>query len=468
MILNRYKNLMTNKNAAILIVIIAVVHSIYNISLQLNVDEAYYWLWSTNLQLSYYDHPPMIAYVIKIFTLFSDNEFFVRFGAVACMSISAWYVFLLSQEIFDNDVAWITLITGAVLPATNMGYTIITPDAPLILFWTTATYYSYKALFEDRWSYYILSGINIGLLMLSKYTSVLFMAFLILFILIKMPKKLISPKPWVAIIIAFIVFSPVLIWNYQQDWISFTFQYTHGTTKAFRIRFDKFFEFFGGLFALFTPIFFSILLYGTYKYKNWFYDKKRFYIAFSYLFPLVFFLYKALFKKMELNWVAIAFIPGMILFAYTVKKYNFKKSYKIGVYMALFITLLLHFPRLFFLPPALNLQNRISGYEEVIDHIQQYIRPGDALFGDRLNRAAIFTYYTDGHPRSYIPTPSRFSSYTLWDKDIDFSKMSGIYYSPDNEIKNLQKVFNKVELIEKYIVKKNGFSDKEFYIYRCN
>ena len=459
---------MTDKNAALLILIISVIHAAYNTSLQLNVDEAYYWLWSTKLQLSYYDHPPMVAYIIKIFTLFGDSEFFVRLGAVACMSISAWYVFLLSKDVFDNDVAWLTLITGAILPATNMGYTIITPDAPLILFWSTASYYAYKALFEDRWSYYILAGVHIGLLMLSKYISVLFMAFLLMFIIIKMPKKLLSPKPWIAIIISFMIFSPVLVWNYQHDWISFIFQYTHGTSSEFRIRFDKFFEFFGGLFAIFTPIFFSILLYGTFKFRNWFFDNKRFYVAFSFIFPLVFFLYKALFKKMELNWIAVAFIPGMILFAYTVKHYNFKKSYRIGAYMSLLITLVLHFPTMFFLPPGLNIHNRISGYEEVVKHMQQYIRPGDALFGDRSYRAAIFTYYTEGHPRAYIPTPSRFSSYTLWDKGIDFSKMSGIYFAKRDRMKNLKKVFKKVELIEKYIVKKKGFSDKEFYIYRCN
>lgn len=459
---------MTDRNAAVLILIVAAIHSIYNTTLQLNVDEAYYWLWSTRLQLSYYDHPPMVAYIIKIFTLFGDSEFFVRMPAVFCMSLSAWYLFLLSREVFDNDVAWLTLITGVILPATNMGYTIITPDAPLILFWTTASYYSYKALFDDQWKDYVLAGIHIGLLMLSKYTSVLFMAFLLLFILIKMPKKLLSPKPWIAIILSFIVFSPVIIWNYQHDWISFNFQYTHGTTDTFRIRFDKFFELFGGLFAIFTPVFFSILLYGTFKFRNWLFDQKRFYIAFSYLFPLLFFMYKALFKKMELNWVAIAFIPGMVLFAYTVIQYDLKKWYKIGAVLSILITLVLHFPTYFFLPPKANIHNRISGYKEVVEHMQQYIRPGDALFGDRLNRAAIFTYYTPNHPDSHIPTKSRFSSYTLWDKGIDFTHMKGIYYSHRNKLAQLKKVFHSVELIEQYTVKKKGFTDMKFHIYRCN
>jgi len=462
------KNYLTDKNAVILLVITAVAHSLYNTTLQLNVDEAYYWLWSTKLQLSYYDHPPMVAYLIKLFTVFSDNELFIRLGAVFCMTISAWYVYILSKEIYDINVAWLALITGIILPATSMGYTIITPDAPLVLFWTTSTYYSYLALFKGGWKNYVLAGANIGLLMLSKYTSVLFLGFLLLFMLIKMPKKLLNVKPWTAIILAFIIFSPVIIWNYQYDWISFLFQYEHGTSSTFQIEFNKPIKYLGGLFVVFTPVFFAMLLYGTFKYKNWFYDNKRFYLAFSYIFPLVFFLYKALYKKMELNWVAIAFIPGMILFAYTVIEYRFKRLYIAGAVLSTLLTLALHFPLLFMLPPKLNIHNRISGYKEVVEHIQQYIEPGDVLFGDRLNRAAILTYYTKGHPRAYIPTPTRFSSYTLWDEGINFSKMQGIYYAPKDSIKKLRKVFQKAELIEKHIVKKKGFEDKTFYIYKCN
>ena len=460
----------TDFNAIIFLLIIAAFHMIYNGTLQLNVDEAYYWLWSRKLQLSYYDHPPMVAYLIRIFTAFNDNEMFVRAAAVFCMTLSAWYLYLLAKDIYGEKTAWLTLLTGAILPATNMGYTIITPDAPLVLFWTTSTYYSYKALFNDKWSDYIKAGISVGLLMLSKYTSVLFLAFLLIFILWKMPRKILTLKPWIAIIIGFLIFSPVIIWNYQHDWISFTFQYTHGTSKAFRIRWNKFFEFIGGLFVIFTPVFFGILLYGTFKYKEWFYDKKKFYVTLSYLFPLLFFLYKALFKKMELNWVGIAFIPGLVVFAETVVRFNFKKLYIVGAAMASIASIFLLFPSWFFLPPKLNIHNRISGYKEVVLHIQNkhYIRKGDALFGDRLNRAAIFTYYIKGHPMSHIPTPSRFSSYTLWDKGLDFSKMKGIYLADKDSMVKLKKVFPKVKLLEKYVFSKKGFKKKTFYIYQCN
>lgn len=462
------KKHLTNPNAILFLLGVSVLHGIYNTGMQLHEDEAFYWLWSTRLQLSYFDHPPMVAYIIKFFTLFGDSEFFVRLGAVVCMSLSSWFVFLLSKDIFDNDVAWLTLVSSALLPATFMGYTIITPDAPLILFWSTASYFCYKALFRERWSDYILAGTNIGLLMLSKYTSVLFLGFLLLFILIKMPKVLRKPQPWVAILIAFIIFSPVIVWNGQHDWISFLFQYGHGTSSGFTLHLGTFFEFFGGLFALFTPIFFAILLFGTFRYQNWFFDDKRFYVVLSYLFPLLFFLYKALFKKMELNWAAIVFIPGVILFAYTVIHYRLWKTFLSGALLSILLTFILLFPALFRLPPSLNIQDRISGYKEVVAHMQQYLKKGDVLFADRHYRAALFSYYTEGHPRAYIPTPATYRPFFSLSKGEDYTKMSGVYFSKIDMIAELRAVFSHVVFLEKYTVSKKGFSDKVFYIYRYN
>jgi 4-amino-4-deoxy-L-arabinose transferase-like glycosyltransferase len=462
------KKILTDANAIAFLLFVAVLHGLYNSGMQLHEDEAFYWFWSTHLQLGYFDHPPMVAYIIRFFTLFGDSEFFVRLGAIVCMSISSWYVYLLSKEIFDTEVAWLTLVTSAILPATFMGYTIITPDAPLILFWTTATYYSYRALFSDRWSDYILAGIHIGLLMLSKYTSVLFLGFLLIYILIKMPRKLFKLKPWAAIAIAFTMFTPVIFWNYQHDWMSFLFQYQHGSAPGFQIHICKFFEFFGGLFLLFTPVFFGILLFGTFKFRNWFFDKRRFYIVLSYLLPLLFFLYKALFKKMELNWAAIVFIPGMILFVYTVKKYSLWKLYRWGAALSILLTLVLLFPALFFLPPSLNIHNRIFGYREVITHIQPYLREGDTISSDRHYRAALFSYYTKGHPMAYIPTPTTFRPCLQPEDGFDLQASSGIYYSKVDMINSLRAVFPKVELLEKFTASKEGFTDKVFYIYRYN
>ncbi|MDT8318597.1 MAG: glycosyltransferase family 39 protein [bacterium] len=459
---------LTDRHAIILLLIAGLFHSLYNITLDLHPDEVYYWFWGKKLQLSYYDHPPMVAYLIGIFTLFSDHEFFVRLPAVFSMSITGWFIYKLAKDIYDSDIAWIALFTYLIIPAISIGYTIVTPDAPLMLFWSLSMFTAYRALFNGGWRNYLFTGLAIGGLMLSKYMSVLFLASLLLFILIKMPRKLLEIKPWAAIVLAFAIFLPVIYWNYQNDWISFSFQYSHGSGESAGLRPDKFLEFFGGLFAVFTPVFFAVLLYGTFRYKSYFFNDKKFFIAITYLFPLTFFLYKALFKKMEMNWVAVAFFSGTILFAATVKELNLKKSYIAGSLLAVLLSLILHFPSIFFLPPKLNIHYRLNGDKESAIKAKEHLKPGDILMADHPRRAAMFSYYADGARQAHLPIKARFSQYTIWDENFDFNKVQGVFLSKSPRKKELLKQFKHVRLLEEIEIENKGFKTKKFYIYRCS
>ena len=71
------------------LLILYVVRLFYMSYLQLAPDEAYYWYWSKHLDWSYFDHPPMIAYIMAIFTAVgTDSAFFVRFGGLVCSVLS--------------------------------------------------------------------------------------------------------------------------------------------------------------------------------------------------------------------------------------------------------------------------------------------------------------------------------------------------------------------------------------------
>ena len=459
---------LTDRHAVILLLIAGLFHALYNITLELHPDEAYYWFWGKHLQLSYYDHPPMVAYLIGLFTLFSDHEFFVRLPAVFSMTLTGWFIYRLAKEVYDNDVAWLALFTYLIIPTISIGYAIITPDAPLMLFWSLSMFTAYRALFHGGWKNYMLTGLAIGCLMLSKYMSVLFLASLLLFLLIKMPRKLLEIKPWAAIFLALAIFLPVIYWNYQNDWISFSFQYGHGSGEEAKLRPDKFLEFFGGLFAVFTPVFFAVLLYGTFRYKSYLLDDKRFFIAITYLFPLTFFLYKSLFKKMEMNWIAVAFFSGIILFAATVKELRLKKTYIAGSLIAILLSLILHFPSLFLLPPKFNIHYRLDGDKEPAMKAAKHLKAGDILMSDHPRRASMFSYYAGGARQAHIPTKARFSQYSIWDKEFDFNNAQGVFLSKIPREKELLSRFKYVELLEKVAIEKESFKTKTFYIYRCS
>lgn len=439
-------------------------HAIYNTTLPIYVDEAYYWLWSEHLALSYFDHPPMVAWMLAFFTAWDDSVFLIRLVTVVCMSGAALFIYLLAKEVYSFQVATLSVIIFLITPAVGMGYTIVTPDSPLILFWSGALYFSYQAIFRERFSDYLLAGIFIGLGLLSKYTMVLFFGFLGLYLLIKKPRLLICFKPWLALLIAFVVASPVLIWNQAKDWISLSFQYHHGTSSEFIILWDKFFEFLGGQFLLLSPVFMVLLIMALYSNRGYFSDERRFYVAMSFLFPILFILYKALFKKMELNWGVIAYVGAVILVADFLVATQKQKLFAFGAGLSLLLIAILKFPLLFGLKDKNNPHNRMFGYEETYRHIQPLLNEGDVIMADYYTRASVFSYL---HGEiAYIPTRTRMSQFDLWQQEADLSQLRGIYVSKDERLSELKTLYDRVTYLERLEIKKEGYKSRQFYIYR--
>ncbi len=448
----------------ILLSLLALLNTIYNATLPLYIDEAYYYLWSQRLDFSYFDHPPMVAYLMYIFSFLGDSEAALRMVTIFCMSGAGLFVYLLAREVHGREVALWAFMIAITLPAVTMGYTIVTPDSPLILFFAGALYFSLLALRDDRLGDYFLAGVFIGFALMSKYTAVLIYGVLGLYIIFKEPKKLLSPKAWLAIVVSILVFSPVIFWNYFHDWISFGFQYKHGSSEEFQIHWNKFFEFFGGQFLVFSPIFFGASFVAAWKISDFLKDKNRFFIAISFLSPLAFFLYKALFARLELNWGVIAFIGGAILTANYLYQRGLKKVFIAGLVLSLIIGLVIKFPLFFGLEGKLNPHNRIFGYKELATHLKEIKKPQEFVFADHLTRAAILEYYLK--ERVFIPVSTRPSQYTYWDAGINFSRFNGVLASKDERFDELSKIYKSVERLPKFTAQKSGFESREFFIYR--
>ncbi len=460
--------LLFNKKYSIflLIIIFSLFSTIYNATIPLHIDEAYYWVWSRHLQTGYFDHPPMIAYMIHLFSFLGDSEWAVRSVTVFCMSGAMYFIYLLTLKLSNIDTALKAAIIFLVIPVTQMGYTITTPDSPLILFWAGSLYFSYNAVMDKKVIDFIYAGIFIGCMMLSKYTSILFVGSLLIYLVLFKRELFLHRGFWLSMLIAFLILSPMLWWNYQNDWISFNFQYTHGTSETLAIKWNKFFEFFGGMFLLFSPVFMVVVLLLQFKDSSFFKNKKLLFVNLFFLIPLLFFLYKGLFKKMQLNWAAPAFVAAAIIVALYIEKFGLKKSFRWGIAVALLFSMLIKFPALFYLPPHLNIHYKLFGYKEAAHFIEKIKEDSDRVYADHLTRASILSYYLPSHPYVSIPTLSRISQYTLWDKNQKTDLASGIYLSKDERIKELKKVFKDAYLIKKFRAEKEGLKPKDFYIYR--
>ncbi|WP_321778214.1 glycosyltransferase family 39 protein [Sulfurimonas sp.] len=449
------------KSAYTIIILLAIFSTIYNAFLPLHGDEAYYWMWSHHLQMGYYDHPPMIAYLIYLTNFISESEWGVRLVNVFSFSIGALYVFKLASEMFDEDIALDAIIIFSSVILVHAGYIMTTTDSPIILFWTLSMYYSYKAIFHGKTKDYILTGIMLGLMMLSKYTAILFVFTLLIFLIFKRRDVFLNPRFYLAIIIALLVVSPMLWWNYQNDWISFGFQMNHGSTDDFKLNIPDSFGFLAGQFGIFSPVFAGLLFFYLAKDKLYYKDNKLFFLSLSIVVILGFFMYKSLFKSMGLNYAAPMYIGGVILLSYIISKYEFKKAYKIGLIIAITFSIIGRIGFMFFLEIV---QDRMYGNKEAVHLVQTYAKDGDAFYGDHLTIAAYLKYYLKNHPDTDLALRSRFSQYDMW-REKDYLK-NGLVLTQDPVEGQLKAKYHEVKLLDSISFQRGIDRTKTFYIYR--
>lgn len=449
------------KSAYTIILLLAIFSTIYNAFLPLHGDEAYYWMWSHHLQTGYYDHPPMIAYLIYLTNFISEAEWGVRLVNVFSFSIAAVYIFKLSAEMFDEKIALNAIIIFSSVILVHAGYIMTTTDSPIILFWTLSMYYSYKAIFYGKIKDYILTGIMLGLMMLSKYTAILFVFTLLIFLIFKRRDIFLNPRFYLAIIIAFLVVSPMLFWNYQNDWISFGFQMDHGSTNDFTLNIPDMLGFLAGQFGIFSPVFAGLLFFYLVKDKLYYKDNKLFFLSLSVVVILGFFMYKSLFKSMGLNYAAPMYVGGVILLSYIISKYEFKKAYKVGLIIAITFSIIGRIGFMFFLEIV---QDRMYGNREAVHLVQTYAKDGDYFYGDHLTIAAYLKYYLINHPDTDLALSSRFSQYDMWRKS-DYLK-DGLVLTQDPVEAQLKAKYEEVKLLDIVTFQRGLDRNKTFYIYR--
>jgi dolichol-phosphate mannosyltransferase len=190
-------------------------------------EEAYYWNYAQHLDLSYLDHPPMVAWLIWVSTsLFGKSEFSVRLPALISWAFAAGFMFGLTAHVFDKNTAFRCLLLMAVLPFYfGFGF-FMTPDAPLFAAWAGCLFYLYRALIGESRSAWWGASVCMGLGLLSKYTILLLAFATVGFLLADRRSRhwWVRAEPYFATLLSAIIFLPVLIWNARQGWASFAFQ----------------------------------------------------------------------------------------------------------------------------------------------------------------------------------------------------------------------------------------------------
>ncbi|MGB8399239.1 glycosyltransferase family 39 protein [Bradyrhizobium sp.] len=232
----------------------------------LTFDEAYYWMWSKGLAGGYYDHPPMVAFVIRLGTLIAgDTELGVRLISILLALPMSWAVYHAAAILFGGRrVASAAAILLNITLMAAVGTMIVTPDAPLLVAASFVLFSLAKVLQTGRGAWWLAVGVAAGAALLSKYTA-LFFGPAILIWLVAVPKLrrwLLSPWLYLGGLVALAMFSPVILWNADHRWVSFIKQMGRARIEDFRPAFIA--ELIPTQIAFATPLVFILGAMGLY------------------------------------------------------------------------------------------------------------------------------------------------------------------------------------------------------------
>ncbi|HEY9069900.1 MAG TPA: glycosyltransferase family 39 protein [Candidatus Ozemobacteraceae bacterium] len=291
-------------------------------TLELSPDEAYYWELARRPDWSYFDHPPLVAWMIAAFRhLLGDTPLAVRLPVLITLPVVCRALYLIGRDTLNDPAAG--LLGSLLVHLTPAGMAlglITTPDTPLALFWSIGMVVFLAALRTDATACWLVTGICLGFGALGKYNMIFFVP-AVAVVILAFPayrSRLVTGRFWLMVILAAIGTLPILYWNSRHDWASFRFQFAHGFKPSPKNILSNIGEFLGGQMGtigpFLYPVFWWVALRGLVDgwRRN---DPGRVFLALLALPMMLFFVRRGLSSKVEANWPQIAYLSLMPLAA---------------------------------------------------------------------------------------------------------------------------------------------------------
>ena len=251
--------------------------------------------------------------------LAADTEFAVRIGAIVCWIVAAFFIFGLTRNLYGKTPAFIALLLFSTLPFFFVTGLVMTPDGPLTAAWSGGLYFLERALIGERRRAWLGVGLCVGLGLLSKYTIALLAPATLLFIALDPSSRrwLRRPEPYAAVVVAGLLFSPVVYWNILNEWSSFAFQGSRRLEAPFIFSLHVLFA---STLLLLTPVGLAIAIQTLWRgfqlddAGRWLHDRRTAFLVIYTLLPFSIFIAFSLFHEVKLNWTGpiwLAVIPAL-------------------------------------------------------------------------------------------------------------------------------------------------------------
>jgi hypothetical protein len=263
------------KKIFLLIIISFFVRVIVASFTELGNDEVYYWTYSQYLQWNYFDHPPMVAIWIRLFTgnlKLQQYELFVRLGSLVSCAFATLIMFDIGKKLHSEKAGFfIACLYNTSLYASIIAGVFIMPDSPQMLFWSLSLLMLLKiSKNEKSWHNWLLFGVCAGLCLMSKVHGIFIWIGLGSFVLIKKRAWLKLPQLYIAMLLSFAIASPILFWNIANNFITYKYHSDRVTINQFTIHIDGFLREFFGQILYNNPvnvILIVIALFAWFKHK---------------------------------------------------------------------------------------------------------------------------------------------------------------------------------------------------------
>ncbi|HHF7372534.1 glycosyltransferase family 39 protein [Legionella bozemanae] len=437
----------------------------------LSLDTYYYWDWSRHLALSYYDGSPMIAYFIWLATsLFGNNLFSLSCVGIIVIALSSWIIYKSARFFLSQEASFIAMLSWLFSPLVTLDILRQTTyDTPLALFWASTLYFTIKFIQTNKVSDLYLIGVSAGLMMLSKYSGIVLILSLLIFLIFTYRSIFKIKHFYFATLLAIIIFSPVILWNYQNHWQSFIYQLT---THKLHHEVNPFYHVIKTFFTQFVPSL-NVMLLPPFLVRNHRMDEKSALIVtlcrIVCITFLCFYLYTASKAGIREFWLTPYLMSSAILLGYWATA-DHNRKFAILLIMSYAVI------SLFVLIDNTSKFNVIKSKKLVVYHLIQKLNATYPQLPDTIFTSGWFAarmlFFLHNKPTIYtLGCDTAQNQYALWGADInkkiaDKTLKEALYIDQYDRQSCLQKYFDHCQKIptQTYL-----FRHKEYAlnVYKC-
>jgi hypothetical protein len=367
-------------------------------------DEAYYWVYSRYPAWGYFDHPPMVALLIKIGYSIFPNELGVRLLIALMNTATLWLVHQLLVRKDDGLFFAITASMGVL----QIGGILAVPDLPLTFF-TALFFWQYRRfLKEDNVLQALLLGIVMAGMLYSKYHGIL----IILFTVASNWRLALNPRAWLAVAAGVLLFFPHLYWQYQADFPSASYHLKERNAPAYQIGFTL--EYLGGQILLAGPLIGFLLLWGAYKYRPAELFTRA--LQWSMWGFYAFFLLSTLKGRVEANWTVPALVPLIILSHAWLADQIKPRRWIFKLLVPSLVLVLIVRAYMILDIPSLNkkFKDEMHGNRNWAQAIQQHSQGLPVVFLNSYQRPSKYWFYSGDTSFAINTTRYRRNNYNFW------------------------------------------------------